>query len=274
MTYRIFVFDLDGTLTNSKKEITPRTLEALRRAQEAGVVLVLASGRPTPGVAYVADAIGLHRSGGFVLPFNGGAIIDWRTKETLFAQTLDDALLPRLYAAARRADLPILTYSEKEIITESAIDRYIALEAEINRLPVRRVADFLQMAESMRGRLPKCLIVGDEERLAPLEVEMRDALGSEMGVYRSAPFFLELVPPGVDKALTLERLLAHLGLRREDCVAFGDGYNDLSMLRFAGLGVAMGNAEDVVRKAADYVARSNDEDGVALVIEHLLSQQS
>ena len=96
---------------------------------------------------------------------------------------------------------------------------------------------------------------------------MKAALGRDYSVYRSEPFFLEIMPKGIDKAQSLERLLASLGMKREQMIACGDGYNDLTMIQYAGLGVAMENAVLPVKKAADYITASNDEDGVGLVVE-------
>lgn len=101
------------------------------------------------------------------------------------------------------------------------------------------------------------------------EAELSLRLQGRISVYRSEPYFLELVPLGIDKARSLAVLLERLGLTREEMVAMGDGYNDLSMIRFAGMGVAMANAQEPVRKAADYITLSNDEDGVAVAVEKL-----
>jgi len=91
-----------------------------------------------------------------------------------------------------------------------------------------------------------------------------------MDVYRSAGFFLECVPPGIDKAHSLERLFELTGIRREEVIACGDGYNDQSMIRFAGLGVAMANAPKDIQDSADYITYSNEEDGVAHVVEKFI----
>lgn len=101
------------------------------------------------------------------------------------------------------------------------------------------------------------------------EAELSLRLQGRISVYRSEPYFLELVPQGIDKARSLAVLLERLGLTREEMVAMGDGYNDLSMIRFAGMGVAMANAQEPVRKAADRVTLSNDEDGVAVAVGQL-----
>ena len=107
--YKAIVLDLDGTLTNSKKEITPHTKEVLMKAQEMGVKVILASGRPTYGIAPLADQLELDRFGGYILAINGGRITNWTTKEIVFDQILDEKLVPELYKAAMDNHFQILT---------------------------------------------------------------------------------------------------------------------------------------------------------------------
>ena len=260
MKYKLLVLDLDGTLTNAKKEITPRNREALIRVQQQGVKLILASGRPTFGIAPLADELRMKEFGGFILSYNGGEIIDWSTGEIVYANVLPDEVIPRLYECATRNQLPILTYDRQYIITEYPDDVYVRKEAFLNKMQIYPSKDFLK---DIRLPLPKCLIVGEPHRLIPIEAELSVELQGQLSVYRSEPFFLELVPQGIDKAQSLSVLLNKLNMNREEIVAVGDGYNDLSMIQFAGLGVAMGNAQEPVKKAADYITLSNEEDGVA-----------
>lgn len=262
--FRLLVLDLDGTLTNSKKEISPRNRQTLLRLQQEGVRLVLASGRPTYGIAPLADALQMKEHGGFILSYNGGEIIEWGTGRLLYKNLLPDDVLPVLYTAAVRNGQAILTYDNEYILTENPDDEYVRKEAFLNKMKIRAVDDFLEAAPLP---LPKCLIVGDPDRLIRTEAELSLRLQGQISVYRSEPYFLELVPMGIDKAHSLSVLLDKLGLTREAMVAIGDGYNDLSMIRFAGLGIAMANAQEPVKQAADYITLSNDEDGVAAAIE-------
>ncbi|MGN0036069.1 MAG: Cof-type HAD-IIB family hydrolase [Bacteroidaceae bacterium] len=266
MDYSILVLDLDGTLTNSKKEISATNRDALLRAQQQGMTLVLASGRPTYGIAPLANQLQMDRFGGYILSYNGGEIIDWSTQQTLYAQVLPDEVVPVLYRCAKQHDVALLSYDGRYIATEDPDDRYVRHEAFLNKMQVRRCRNFL---EEVPLPLPKCLIVGEPARLVEVEAELSLALQGVISVYRSEPFFLELVPPGIDKAQSLAVLLRHIGTNREKMVAIGDGYNDVSMIEFAGLGVAMANAQEPVRKAADRVTLSNDEDGVAAIVNEL-----
>lgn len=270
LPYSIIALDLDGTLTNSEKIITPRTFDALMKAQREGVRLVLASGRPTFGIAALANQLQLADYGGYVLSYNGGRIIDWCEKTVIFSQVVDQKLVPILYDFAEKAQLPIVTYLPEAILASKNEGEYLAEEARINGMPVVVAQNFVEETMHIAGGSTKFLIPGEPELLIQLESEMKAALSEQMEVFRSAPFFLELPPKGIDKAQSLQRLLMHLGLERESLMAFGDGFNDLSMIQFAGQGVAMANAVEEVKSIADFVTTSNEEDGIAHALEQLL----
>lgn len=267
MKYKILVLDLDGTLTNKKKEITEHTRETLIRAQEAGVKIVLASGRPTYGIMPLARQLELDKYEGYILAYNGGQIIDCKTGELMYENVLDPAVYPYLYECAKSNGFQILSYKDEYIISENADDQYVQHEAFLNRMPSKTVENFLDV---INFPVAKCLIVGDPEPLAQLEPVMKKELKSKMNVFRSEPFFLELVPKGIDKARCLAVLLEELGMTPDEMMACGDGFNDLSMIEYAGLGVAMANAQEVVRQAANYITLSNEEDGVAHAVEKFM----
>ncbi len=267
MDYKLLVLDLDGTLTNNKKEITEHTRRTLIEAQERGVKIVLASGRPTYGIAPLADKLELKKYGGFILAYNGGEIINWQTGELMYENVLDDDVLPYLYQCAKDNNFAIVTYDNEFVLTEHPDDEYVQKEAILNVMTAKKVDNFL---EAIHFPVPKCLIVGEATRLAVLEKEMHEHLKERMGVFRSEPYFLELVPKGIDKAQSLAVLLKEIGMTKDEMIAIGDGFNDLSMIQFAGLGVAMTNAQEVVRQHADYITLSNEEDGVAAVVEKFI----
>ena len=268
MKYKMLVLDLDGTLTNSQKEITEHTRDTLIRAQEQGLKIVLASGRPTYGIVPLAEELRLDEFGGYILSYNGGQIIDWTTKEIMYEKVLQPEVYPYLYSCAKKNGFVILSYKDGHIVSEDAGNPYVQHEAFLNRMGSITVPRFLDV---INFPVPKCLIVGDPEPLAVLEQKMRRDLEGQMNVFRSEPFFLELVPQGIDKAKSLAVLLEEIHLQREDMIAVGDGFNDLSMIRFAGLGVAMANAQEVVKQEADYITLSNEEDGVAAVVERFFT---
>lgn len=264
IAYRAIALDLDGTLTNHDKEVTPITRQALMRAQKDGAHIILASGRPTYGIAPIADHLEIDKYNGYVLSYNGGKIVNWQTKEELYSNHLPNNVIPILYNYAKEKDYALLGYAGKEIITEMPDDKYVKEESRINKMEIRKVDNLL---ESLESNPTKLLMTGDASLMIKAEEELAEIVGNRMDVFRSAPFFIELVPKGIDKAQSLNRLLELIGLSTNDMIAFGDGYNDLSMLKLAGVGVAMANAVPEVRAEADFITKSNEEDGVAFAIE-------
>ena len=116
-------------------------------------------------------------------------------------------------------------------------------------------------------------MVADGWILEGILPQMQKEFGDVLNIFRSEPFFMELTPPGIDKAKSLGRLLDITGIKREEFIACGDGFNDVSMIEFAGLGVAMANAQDAVKAVADEITLSNDEDGVALIVEKYMKNK-
>lgn len=270
MKYKLLVLDLDGTLTNSKKQISAFTKETLITAQEQGLRLVLASGRPTYGITPLAKKLDMERFGGFILSFNGGKIINYTTKEVLFEQTLDPEIVPILYKRATDAGLTILSYNGKYILTEYAEDKYVQYESFLTKMKIQETDNFLR---DLQQPTDKCLIVGEPEDLVPLEEKLRQEVGRYVSVYRSEAFYLEVVPKGIDKAASLARLSGKIGVKQGEIIAIGDGYNDLSMIQYAGLGVAMKNAKEPVKANANRITEfTNDEDGVAQFVKKLLEK--
>lgn len=266
----LLALDLDGTLLDSQKRLSPRNLDALLRAQEMGTTIVLASGRHPYSMARFADRLHLKEHGGYVLAFNGGQLIDYATGEVLFHRELPPHLLPRLIEWAHRYDLPIMSFRGNVIITEQPSNHFIVENAANNRMPIEGVTNFIEALNDLYTPPTKMLLPGDPELLPEVEAAMKADLGDEMAIYRSAPHYLELVPPGIDKGATLERLLYITRNAREELIACGDQDNDVSMIRLAGIGVAMANAVEEAKAAADYITLSNDEDGIAHVVERFI----
>lgn len=263
MGYRILALDIDGTLTNSKKQVTPKTKQAIRKLQEQGVIVVLASGRPTRGVMPLAKEIELEQYGGYILSFNGGRTVNCKTGEVILDFVLPAELVSDIYDMSQECGVHIMTYENGEVITETPDDPYACLEARINWIPIRGIDSF---KEYVTFPINKCLMLAEDQKLAVAEQKVKKRFPM-LNIYRSEPFFLEIMPQYIDKAYCLEKLLERLHLTREELVCCGDGYNDLSMVKFAGLGIAMENAQEPVKQAADFITRSNEEDGVAYAIE-------
>lgn len=263
MKYKLLALDIDGTLTNSQKQISPKTRQALMEAQQKGLRLILASGRPTDGVRPLARQLEMEKYGGFILSYNGARVIDLSNEQVVYEKTLAPEIIPVIGELAHKYKIGVLTYVDGAVITETPEDPYIQLEARINGLPLKGVENF---AKAVTEKEPKCLMTGDGEYMGKIEPEIAAALGN-LSVYRSEAYFIEIMPENIDKAVSLEKLCEYVGVTREELAACGDGYNDMPMIRYAGLGIAMANAKEPVREAADVITLSNDEDGIAAALE-------
>lgn len=268
MDKKALVLDIDGTLTNSKKEITDNTRRAIWDAVMRGHEIMLASGRPTPGMRRYEEELELARYGGYLLSFNGARIVECRTGEVIYQRNLPNGLLRGLYRYARERHMGLITYLGDTVISAFEPDEYIQLEARINGLPIRVVENFPQFVDF---DIQKCLLTAPGEQAAVYERELQEKYGESASIYRSEPFFVEVMPQGVSKASSIEQILSVIGVNREHVICCGDGYNDISMIRYAGLGVAMANAQPEVKAAADYITASNDEDGIVQVIREFMS---
>lgn len=265
--YRILAVDLDGTLTTSDKTISPRTRQAVWDAIDAGTHIVLASGRPLVGVAPVADSLELDRRGGFVACCNGGRIIDWKTKTVW-----EDLVLPRSAVAiscdiAHDLGLSAICYDEEQAYSENPDDLYVEQERFNNSSVMNKVDD---LAAAITWEPNKMMVVGAPDALGPAQHRLERLLDGRATVIRSEPYFIEVVPEGVGKDIGLMKLGGLLNVPRSGTIAVGDGFNDIAMLDYAGLAVAVGNAYDEVKEHADWVAPSNDDDGVAAVVRRYL----
>ncbi len=265
MGYKMIAFDLDGTLTNSQKVIPPKTKEAIMKLQEKGVKIVLASGRPTHGIVKLEEELELKKYGGYLLPFNGGQIVDCATGEILHSQTIPDEVAQRVAALARIFYANLVTYRGADLLCLERHDMYAKIEADINDM--RIVEPWNYEMELAKIDVPKFMMLEDPRHLVRIQNAITPALSQYCECFTSAPYFLEITPKGIDKAASLKKLLDHVGMDREDLVACGDGMNDKSMIEFAGLGVAMDNARDEVKAVADFITLSNDDEGIAHMIE-------
>ncbi len=264
---KVLVLDIDGTLTNSKKEITEATKQAIWDIMEAGHKVVLASGRPTPGMRRYEKELELHERGGYLLSFNGARVVECTTNQVVSQKLLPLSIVPELYEYAKAHGMGLITYEGDTVISAFEPDEYVELEARINGLPIRVVDDFVSF---VNYDINKCLMTAPGEQAAVYEKELQAKYGDTLSIYRSEPFFVEIMPPNVDKAASLDQMLPAIGMNQENTICCGDGFNDISMIRYAKVGVAMGNAQPAVKEAADYITATNDEDGLVEVIEKFI----
>lgn len=270
MKKKLIALDIDGTLTNGKKEITPATLDKLIEIQKLGHIVAIASGRPICGIRRIAEILRLDEFGGYVLPFNGGRIVNYQTKEIVYQAVLDNEIVKEIYDYACSEQAGMVTYENDYAIIGTPIDEYLDLEVKLNFLKIKQLNDFKGY---LNFPLNKCLLTAENEKAAQIEQKLKEKYADKINVFRSEPFFVEIMPPNVDKATSLGRLHTMLDMKVDDLIACGDGYNDLTMIQYAGVGVAMANAQQIVKDNADYITLSNEEDGLVPVIDKFILEK-
>ncbi len=277
MSIRVIAMDIDGTLTNSKKEITPRTKETLLKAQEQGILLILASGRPSHGLMRFAKELEMDRCRGLLVSYNGACVSDAQTGEILFSQTIP---VPQVQAVLKHIKQfpkarPLVDHGEYMYVT-NVYDQMISFqgrpfnvfeyESRSNGFKLCEVED---LSEFVDYPVSKILTTGDPEYLEAHYKEMSAPFSESLSCMFTGPFYYEYTARGVDKAKALDTVLEKLGFRAKEVIAFGDGQNDASMITYAGIGVAMGNAVRELKAAADETTLSNEEDGIAVALERM-----
>ncbi len=268
--YNMLVLDIDGTLVGSDKTISEKTREAIIKAQQRGKIVAIASGRSIAGIRKTASNISLEQYGGYVIAYNGTTVVNCKTGECIYNQMVPKELVKPVYEAAKRVNAGIVVYNDntKEMISGNGLNEYIKIDAEACNVTINEVSDFVK---AVNFPFNKFLLSGKPEHMAEVEKIMAKEFGDRLNVFRSDPFYVELLPRYVDKGVAVEKLVKHLDIQREKVICIGDSYNDLPMLRFAGMGVAMGNAQQEVKEMADYVTASNDEDGIVNVIDKFMT---
>ncbi len=264
MKYKMIALDLDGTLNNDQKVITTRTREALIAVQKLGVTVVLASGRPTPGMKRESDALDLEKYHGLLLSYNGGRIVDVTTKEVIYEKSLPKETAVRLLKHLEEFPVTPIVDDSKHYYTTDRKEFMIEFESKLNNMDIKIVNN---VADDLNFSPVKVLIAAPNEVLVPVSDKIMKPFHYELSFIQSSPVYLEATVKGINKANSLQTICDYLHIKPEEVMAFGDAPNDISMLEFAGLGVAMGNACDSVKAVADEITLSNNEDGIAQVIE-------
>ncbi len=267
MDYKAIALDLDGTLTNSDKRITEKTKHTLFAAMDRGVKIVLASGRPKMGITAIARELELYTRGGYIMAFNGGEIVECKTGRVLRRFTIPMEAVEDICRAAHLVGAMPLTYTADEIVSESDTDDYVLKEKKCVNAPVRAVEE---LSRFVNYNTPKFLIVGPHRILTRAESWLKERWEGRLNIFYSEPYFLEVCPAGVSKRDGLGAITEDLGIGREQLMACGDGMNDIPMLEYAGLSVAMSNSCPQVLALGDYVTLSNDEDGVAAAVDKFI----
>ena len=271
MAIKLIAIDIDGTLLNSKREITPRVKAALNTASAQGVYVVLCTGRPYPGVEGLLQELNLVNDHDYVVTYNGTLVQQTGSKKALvrFSMTHDD--LERVNDYATKYNVHYHAIDEEAIYVPTAtVGKYSIHESELVGMPI---VHQLYKDIPTDKEFVKIMFVDEPEVLEELIPNLSDDFKSRYNIFRSAGFYLEVIHPEASKGKAVHHLADKLGLTRDEVMCLGDHENDRDMIEYAGLGVAMGNAIDSIKEIANFVTTTNDEDGVAVAVEKFVLKQ-
>lgn len=277
MTIKAIILDIDGTLLNNEKGISPRTRDSLISAQEKGVKLILASGRPTTGMMKYAEMLEMKKHHGLLVSYNGARVVDCQTYKILFdeAMSVEDgkAVLEHL----KKFDVIPMIDKDDYMYVNDVFNNELDLNGEkINIIEYEsrggnyKLCEKEDLADFLDYRINKILVAGDPTYLLENYKDIQAPFEDNLSCMFTAPVYFEFTAKGIDKAKALDSVLLPMGISSEETIAFGDGHNDISMVDYAGIGVAMENAVDDLKKIADRITLSNNEDGIAHVLEDLI----
>ncbi|WP_297421546.1 sugar-phosphatase [Clostridium sp.] len=269
--YKLIALDMDGTLLTTDKKVSARNKKAIKAAEEKGVKIVLASGRPLAGLTKFLEELDLLKDEDYVLSFNGGLVQNTKTKKIVSKVSLKGSDLKIIYNISKELNINIHAFSASEGLIAPKTSQYTEYEATLNGIDFT-IKDFNEIDDD--EDIIKVMMIDPQEILDPAIEKLPSELYEKYSVFKSAPFFLEFTNKEVDKGLGLKKLGEYLGIKREEIIACGDAGNDLSMVKYAGLGVAMDNATPEVKEEANFITTSNDENGVANVIEKFILNEN
>jgi Cof subfamily protein (haloacid dehalogenase superfamily) len=263
MKYKLLAVDIDGTLINNNREVTPKTREYIKKAIDAGIVFTISSGRPVQGVKLITNQINVDIP---VITYNGAMVITADGKNIIYSCNMKEEDVLIIDRCGKERDTTIAIWSANKLYTNRIDERTIRYSQASGTKPQL----YHDPKELFSQGISKMLWYDEIERINTFEKEMQNELGPTVNFHTSQPIYLEFVHKNASKAIALEKLGEYYGINKDEMIAVGDGFNDLSMIEYAGLGVAMDNAPEEVKQASDFVTLSNEEDGVAYVIEKFI----
>ncbi len=269
MRVKMLALDLDDTLLHEDLTISRENIEAIGRAEAAGIKIVLASGRNLVSLSKYADLLGLTRPGDFLVCSNGAELVAADTRTILDRRMLEPALCREVAAELARHGAEWQIYVDGKILC-TTLNEWALRDGFLTGQPVEEVGDAAAREGHFSRGLIKFVIPGDPARVQELLRELAPVFAGRAEVLTSKPYFLEILPLGADKGSALARLAGMLGFDMADVMAVGDAMNDYTMISRAGWGCAPANAIPAIRDIARVVSPlTNDGNAVADLIDRV-----
>jgi Cof subfamily protein (haloacid dehalogenase superfamily) len=262
LAIRLVAIDLDDTMLRDDWTISPRVAKAIKKAQSQGVKMTIATGRMPISARPYAKQLGLDVP---MITYHGAMIEQVLSGQILFRRVVNSALAAEIIEDVTRRGVHAQLYLKDRVIAPK-INDWARLYERIASVRCEQ-GDLTTLLSQEPEGVEKILLMAEEAALNQLAPVLRQYYGEKVHITKSKPFFLEIMNGSVNKGVALAFLAAHLGIAQEDVMAIGDSYNDLEMIKYAGFGVAMGNAPAEIIEQADVVTVTNEEDGVAEAIE-------
>ncbi|MBC1668873.1 HAD family phosphatase [Listeria welshimeri] len=279
MTTQAIILDIDGTLLNDDKKISPETKKALITAQQNGVKLILASGRPTIGMHLYAEQLEMKKYHGLLVSYNGAKVVDCQTKEELFNQTLTIAEGKAVLEHMKQFEVKVMIDKDDYMYVNNVYDCYIHYkDEEINIIQYEsrggnfKLCEKEDLAAFLDYRINKILTAGDPGYMQKNYQAMMAPFKNTLNCVFTADFYFEFTAKNIDKAKALDTVLTPMGIHAENIIAFGDGHNDITMVKYAGTGIAMDNAVPELKAVANSITLSNNKDGIAHVLNNFIKR--
>lgn len=268
MGIKLVAIDIDGTLVNNQRIITPKVAESLKKARQQGVYIVLCTGRPLMGVEKYLTELELLGAEDYAITYNGGLVVNTNTGEVVVEQGLTRAQYLEVDTLARSLNVHLHTSDKSAIYTSNRdISRYTINEAFLVDMPVR-----YRTPEEIANEVQpvKMMMIDEPEYLNEVIEKIPAEYFEKYNLVKSTPFYLEVLNKETSKGNAVRALADKLGIAQAEVMAIGDEENDLTMIDYAGLGVAMGNATEAVKKISQAIVGTNEEDGVSQAIERFV----
>ena len=260
MRYKLIAADMDGTLLDKNNQISPLTANTIEQAVAKGVVFTISTGRPVQGVQKYIDQLNLDCP---VITYNGAVVVHSKSGEIIFSQTMDTDEARQVYNQALQRNTMFVVWSNNHLYVSE-----LGEKADFYQQLTNTQAQLLEDFESVAAQgITKILWINQVETLDQWTPELQQLGFAHTTITKSRAYFLEFFSNKASKAVAMDILGQYYGIDSSQMIAVGDQTNDLPMIEFAGLGVAMDNAVEAVKNAADYITDSNNHDGVAKVIE-------
>jgi Cof subfamily protein (haloacid dehalogenase superfamily) len=268
MTIKLIALDMDGTVLTPAHEITDAVHTAITEAKQRGVKVVLTSGRPYIGMQKYIQQLGLNENEQYCISYNGALVQSAFDGSCLAETTLGYSDYLRFEQLARELGVHFQALDKSHLYTPNQnISRFTVHETEVTSIPLRYRA-IEQMDQSLR--FPKLMMVDEPEKLDQAIASLPPELYQDYTLVKSSNHYLEILDRTANKGAAVSKLAGMLNITAEEIMAVGDHENDISMISWAGVGVAMGNAIEKVKQQANYQTASNRENGVAEAIQRFV----